>query len=103
VAVEPDLEIRPATADDLPGLLRLYGELAEARAESQPADVETAARILADVQADPRRELLVAVRDGRVLGTADTVIVPNVTHGAALLPAAPRQNRRSEGAAPAAI
>jgi GNAT superfamily N-acetyltransferase len=81
VAVEPDLEIRPATADDLPGLLRLYGELAEARAESQPADAETAARILGEIQADPRRELLVAVRDGRVLGTADTVIVPNLTHG----------------------
>jgi GNAT superfamily N-acetyltransferase len=81
VAVESDLEIRPATADDLPGLLRLYGELAEARAESQPADVETAARLLAEIRADPRRELLVAVRAGRVLGTADTVIVPNMTHG----------------------
>jgi ribosomal protein S18 acetylase RimI-like enzyme len=78
---EDDLVIRPARAGDLPGLLRLYGQLAEERAESQPADEETAGRILAEVQTDPRRELLVAVRHDRVLGTADTVIVPNLTHG----------------------
>lgn len=75
-----DLVIRPVAPADLPELLRLYGQLAEERAEARPADEDTAARIFAEVQADRRRELLVAVRNGRVLGTADVVIVPNLTH-----------------------
>jgi ribosomal protein S18 acetylase RimI-like enzyme len=79
--VEDDVVIRPATRADLPELLRLYGQLAEERAEAQPADADAAARILGEVQADPHRELFVAVRNGRVLGTADVVVVPNLTHG----------------------
>jgi len=81
VSVDSDLEIRPATEADLPGLLRLYGQLAEERAESQPAGQAKSRGILAEVQADPRRELLVAVSSQRLLGTVDVVIVPNLTHG----------------------
>jgi len=81
VSVESDFEIRPATEADLSGLLRLYGQLAEERAESQPAGQEESARILAEVHADPRHELLVAVINDRLLGTADVVIVPSLTHG----------------------
>ena len=81
MSVASDVEIRPATEADLPGLLRLYGQLAEERAESQPAGHAASRSILAEVQADPRRELLVAVRGQRLLGTVDVVIVPNLTHG----------------------
>lgn len=78
---EVELEIHPATAADIPGVLRIYGQLAEERAESQPAAPNDAARILDEVRKDPRHELVVAVIDDHVLGTADLVIVPNLTHG----------------------
>jgi GNAT superfamily N-acetyltransferase len=82
--VDPDtevVEVRPATTADLPFVLRIYGQLAEERAESLPAHARHARRILDEVRSDPRHELLVAVSDDRVLGTADLVIVLNLTHG----------------------
>jgi len=91
VTAESAIEIRSATESDLPGLLRLYCQLAEdsarvsarsgLHAEALPASPEDAVAIFHEAQADPRRELLVAVLNGHLLGTADLVIVPNLTHG----------------------
>ena len=36
--------------------------------------------MLAEILADPARELAVALRGGRLVGTADMLIVPNLTH-----------------------
>jgi GNAT superfamily N-acetyltransferase len=41
---------------------------------------EGSERLLAEILADPRRELAVAVLDDRLVGTADLLIVPNLTH-----------------------
>jgi len=36
--------------------------------------------VLSEILADPRRQLLVAIVDGRIVGTADLLVVPNLTH-----------------------
>jgi ribosomal protein S18 acetylase RimI-like enzyme len=72
--------VRAAQPADLAALLSLYHEFAEGRADAEPADVVTSARVLDDVLADPRRQLLVATFDGRVAGSVDLLVVPNPTH-----------------------
>jgi len=75
--------VREARADDLPALLALYDELTLA---SPPRGREAGApglrRLLDQILADPHRHLLVAELDGRLLGTADLLLVENLTHSA---------------------
>lgn len=73
--------IRTAVAEDLPALLDLYRQLAGDRPESQPAGPAAAGPILARILADPARQLLVADADGRVVGTAEVLVIANLTHG----------------------
>lgn len=72
--------VRRASPADLDGLLSLYRELAGSKVSAAPADGTTARPVLEQILADDTRELAVAVVDGRVVGTADMVIVPNLTH-----------------------
>ena len=74
---EPSL--RPARREDLEALLELYGELHEER--PLPAG-ERAAQVLQAILAQPKRHLVVATLDGRRVGSADMLIVENLTHGA---------------------
>jgi GNAT superfamily N-acetyltransferase len=73
------VEIRDATPDDLDGLLALYTTLAEGRPGAGPAGPGPSRRVLPTVLADPNRALLVAVADGRLVGTVDLLVVPNLT------------------------
>lgn len=73
--------IREARPDDLAELLALYGELAD-RPGSQPGDVESSRAAMAAVLADSRRHLLVAEREGELLGTVDLLVAANLTHAA---------------------
>lgn len=70
--------IRTATADDLPELVRLLGQLYDASSPASPTERHRAA--FDDVAADPRQRLLVVEHDGAVIGTAAMVIVPNLGH-----------------------
>lgn len=72
-----DLEVRPARVGDLAALVELYGQLAD----EPPAAPSDALRIaLEDMIAVPFVQLLVAELRGAVVGTAELVVVPNVTH-----------------------
>ncbi|MGD0834520.1 MAG: GNAT family N-acetyltransferase [Candidatus Dormibacteria bacterium] len=74
------VEIRPAVAADLPTLLDLYEQLSEG-ADTPPATLEPAQAVFDDLVAQPGRTLLVAVADGKVVGTADLLVVsPNLHH-----------------------
>jgi ribosomal protein S18 acetylase RimI-like enzyme len=73
--------VRRAEQRDLDALLALYAELADGDATRLPGERTHAAAILAAALDDPRRSLLVAERDGAVVGTADLLVVPNLTHG----------------------
>ena len=74
------LLVRRATHDDLDALLSLYEELAGSKLTATPADRAGAESALSEILADRRRELAVAVLDGQVVGTADLLVVPNLTH-----------------------
>jgi GNAT superfamily N-acetyltransferase len=72
--------VRRASQADLGALLALYEELAGTKITAAPCDRATSKRVLADILADQRRELVVALVDSQVVGTADFLIVPNLTY-----------------------
>jgi len=74
------VQVRRATQSDLPALLSLYDELAGSRLTAAPSDPESSAPALEEILGDPRRELAVAVLNGRLVGTADLLMVANLTH-----------------------
>ena len=78
-AVTIAVTIRDARAQDVEALLDLYGQL------GSPADTpsaETALAALDDVDALPGMRLVVAVLDGRPIGTVTMAVLPNLTHHA---------------------
>jgi ribosomal protein S18 acetylase RimI-like enzyme len=80
-----ETRIRIARADDLPELLALLEQLRERSAPGvvwERAEDAHAARVLAAILTDDRRVFLVAEAGGAVVGTADLVLVPNLTHAA---------------------
>ena len=74
--------MRNAEPSDLGALLGLYRELAGERDSAQPSDAAISAPVLAQIIAERDRQLLVAETDRTVLGTADLLIVANLTHRA---------------------
>jgi GNAT superfamily N-acetyltransferase len=72
--------VRQALPQDLDSLLTLYGELAGARAIAAPGDASNSRSLLAQILADPARHLAVAELDGQPAGTADLLVVANLTH-----------------------
>jgi GNAT superfamily N-acetyltransferase len=72
--------VRRASQSDLAALLSLYEELAGSKLTAAPGDRSSSEPLLAEILADPRRELTVALRDRRLVGTADLLIVTNLTH-----------------------
>jgi GNAT superfamily N-acetyltransferase len=72
--------VRRASQSDLSALLSLYEELAGSKITAAPDDRASSEPLLAEILADPRRELAVAVLDGELVGAADLLIVPNLTH-----------------------
>jgi GNAT superfamily N-acetyltransferase len=75
-----DVLVRRALQTDLGALLALYHELADSRVTAAPADRASSEPVLAEILADPRRQLVVAIVDGQLVGTADLLVVPNLTH-----------------------
>ncbi|MBW5421940.1 GNAT family N-acetyltransferase [Streptomyces sp. BG9H] len=74
-----DLEIRPAVADDLPAIVGMLADDPLGATRESPDDLTpyvTAFQRLAD---DPNQHLVVAVREGRVVGTLQLTIVPGLS------------------------
>jgi GNAT superfamily N-acetyltransferase len=72
------ITVRPATSEDLPGLLALYGEF---NPDDPPLPAPAARRIWTDIAAQPGRTVLVADLPGALVGTADCIVLPNLTRG----------------------
>ncbi|WP_320780683.1 GNAT family N-acetyltransferase [Streptomyces sp. CRN 30] len=74
-----DLEIRPAVEDDIPAIVAMLADdPLGARRESpdDPGPYLAAFRRIGD---DPNQHLVVAVREGRVVGTLQLTVVPGLS------------------------
>jgi len=76
------VSVREADDGDLEGLLGLYEQLSGPLAEPVPDPAPDPREVIARVVADPARSLLVAELDGRLAGTVDVLVAPNLTHHA---------------------
>jgi len=73
--------VRLACLEDAQHLRELYIELADDHADALPAGAGVTREVLAEIAAQPTRRLLVAEIEGaQIAGTADVVIVANLTH-----------------------
>src|SRR4051812_49753051 len=73
------IDVRPATTGDLAAVRQLLGHL-----HDQPSDVAWSSATWGRILGDPNRTVLVAEDRGEFpVGTADVLIVPNLTHDGA--------------------
>ncbi|MFE1880895.1 GNAT family N-acetyltransferase [Streptomyces diastatochromogenes] len=74
-----DLEIRRATADDLPAIVAMLADDPLGTQRESPDDLTPYLAALERLNADPNQQLVVAVRDGRVIGTLQLTLVPGLS------------------------
>jgi GNAT superfamily N-acetyltransferase len=78
-AFDDGLVVRSAVAEDLAELLALLSQLHEHEAPQAVTDELSAT--FAEILAERSRVLLVACRDGAIMGTLDLLVVANLTRG----------------------
>ncbi|MFH8293517.1 GNAT family N-acetyltransferase [Streptomyces sp. NPDC018059] len=74
-----DLEIRPAVADDLPAIVAMLADDPLGATRESPDDLTPYVAALQRLADDPNQRLVVAVREGRVVGTLQLTIVPGLS------------------------
>ncbi|WP_406494043.1 GNAT family N-acetyltransferase [Streptomyces sp. NBC_01604] len=74
-----DLEIRPATADDIPAIVAMLADDPLGAQRESPDDLTPYLTALERLTADPNQQLVVAVREGRVVGTLQLTIIPGLS------------------------
>ncbi|MFI7013350.1 GNAT family N-acetyltransferase [Streptomyces sp. NPDC050164] len=72
------ITVRAAAEADLAALLALYGEL---NPDDAPLSQASADAVWAAMSGQQGRTVLVAEADGAVAGTADCIVMPNLTRG----------------------
>ncbi|GGZ10369.1 N-acetyltransferase family protein [Streptomyces olivaceoviridis] len=75
-----DLEVRAATADDLPAIVAMLADDPLGAQRESPGDLTPYRSALERLAADPNQHVVVAVRDGRVIGTLQLTIIPGLSH-----------------------
>ncbi|WP_236243892.1 GNAT family N-acetyltransferase [Streptomyces sp. CC210A] len=74
-----DLQIRKATAADVPAIVAMLADDPLGAQRETPDDLSPYLAGFARVTADPNQHLVVAVREGRVIGTLHLTIVPGLS------------------------
>lgn len=74
-----DLEIRPAVADDVPVIVAMLADDPLGAQRESPDDLSPYLTALDRMGADPNQHLVVAVREGRVVGTLQLTIIPGLS------------------------
>ncbi|GAA2467058.1 GNAT family N-acetyltransferase [Streptomyces macrosporus] len=74
-----DLEIRPATADDLRAIVDMLADDPLGARRESPDDLAPYRAAYERIVADPHQKLVVAVRDGRVVGTLQLTVIPGLS------------------------
>ncbi|MEV6022967.1 GNAT family N-acetyltransferase [Streptomyces sp. NPDC052036] len=74
-----DLEIRHAVVDDVPAIVALLADDPLGAQRESPDDLTPYLTALDRVDSDPNQHVMVAVRDGRVIGTLQLTIIPGLS------------------------
>ncbi|GHG05861.1 GNAT family N-acetyltransferase [Streptomyces albogriseolus] len=74
-----DLAIRPATVDDVPAIVALLADDPLGAQRESPDDLAPYLTAMERLRADPHQHLVVAVREGRVVGTLQLTIIPGLS------------------------
>ncbi|MFQ6144854.1 N-acetyltransferase family protein [Streptomyces seoulensis] len=74
-----DLEIRAAVADDIPSIVGMLADDPLGARRESPDDLTPYLSALDRLRADPNQRLVVAVREGRVIGTLQLSIIPGLS------------------------
>ncbi|MEU0028678.1 GNAT family N-acetyltransferase [Streptomyces sp. NPDC006335] len=74
-----DLEIRPATTDDVPAIVGMLADDSLGAQRESPDDLEPYLAALERLSSDPNQHLVVATRADRVVGTLQLTIVPGLS------------------------
>ncbi|MET7734885.1 GNAT family N-acetyltransferase [Streptomyces sp. NPDC005402] len=74
-----DLEIRPATADDVSAIVGMLADDPLGAQRESPDDLDPYLAALERLSSDPNQHLVVATRDDRVVGTLQLTIIPGLS------------------------
>lgn len=74
-----DLEIRPAVADDIPAIVEMLADDPLGSTRESPDDLTPYIAAFERLAGDPNQHPVVAVREGRVVGTLQLTIVPGLS------------------------
>lgn len=74
-----DLEIRPVTAEDIPAVVGMLADDPLGTQRESPDDLTPYYTALNRLAADPNQHLVVAVREGRVVGTLQLTVAPGLS------------------------
>ncbi|UXY28649.1 GNAT family N-acetyltransferase [Streptomyces sp. HUAS TT20] len=74
-----DLEIRPVIADDIPAVVGMLADDPLGARRESPDDLAPYLTALERLSADPNQRVVVAVREGRVIGTLQLTLIPGLS------------------------
>ncbi|MGA5321960.1 GNAT family N-acetyltransferase [Streptomyces seoulensis] len=74
-----DLDIRPATPDDIPAIVALLADDPLGAQRESPDDLTPYLAAFERLDTDPNQHLVVAVRAGQVIGTLQLTIIPGLS------------------------
>ncbi|WP_377271376.1 GNAT family N-acetyltransferase [Peterkaempfera sp. SMS 1(5)a] len=74
-----DLEIRRATAEDVPAIVALLADDVRGATRESPDDPALYVAAFERVAADPQQHLMVAVRDGRTIATLQLSVIAGLS------------------------
>ncbi|ALV50937.1 GNAT family N-acetyltransferase [Streptomyces althioticus] len=74
-----DLEIRPATTDDVPAIVAMLADDPLGAQRESPDDLAPYLTAMERLRTDPNQHLVVAVREERVVGTLQLTIIPGLS------------------------
>ncbi|MFC9589234.1 GNAT family N-acetyltransferase [Streptomyces sp. NPDC056944] len=74
-----DLEIRPATAEDLPAIVAMLADDPLGAQRESPDDLGPYVTAFERLAADPNQHVVVAVRGDKVVGTLQLTVIPGLS------------------------
>ncbi|KUO00368.1 GNAT family N-acetyltransferase [Streptomyces caeruleatus] len=74
-----DLEIRAAVADDIPAIVEMLADDPLGAQRESPDNLAPYLAALERLSGDPNQHLVVAVREGRIVGTLQLTVIPGLS------------------------